>query len=191
MQDIVFTGFPDQVSHQPELKPLPPETTFYQQYTWCLNAFPRVEEAIAHLRDELNNLLVNDDSWQSQESAINALLLSCAVSEAVDDSLGGPAYDFSRILDVFQPVRPLVSAMNGLVRAAHAARGLFHKLLVSWREDWETTVCHLTRALASSDGESLADKSWVPTMLELLQEHLPSDLLAGRIRIPRHFDRRI
>jgi len=98
------------------------ELTFYDQHSWCLNAFPTIREVIAHLRGEVNALPLIEEVWRRDEVQTNIMLLSCAISDTLDDYLGGARYDFSQAAGVFGPSRVIVRPMNRLVRLATHAR---------------------------------------------------------------------
>src|SRR3981189_936111 len=70
---------------------LPTELDFYQTYNWCLDPHPTVRELINYLRSELDRFEVVPESWQRGEVVANVFLLSCALLNAVDEYLRGPA----------------------------------------------------------------------------------------------------
>ena len=97
--------------------PLAAELSFYSQYSWCLNAFPTLSEVADHLARELNKLdqMSNEawEGWQRSEVITNIFLLSCAITDTIDDYLLGNIYDFSRISKVL-PARSIILALAPL-----------------------------------------------------------------------------
>src|SRR5689334_10698890 len=96
-----FAGKPV-AGHPFAQKPLPGaptsvEASFYAQYPWCLNAFATIREVVRYLSEELHKLDRVREGWQQSEVATNVFLLSCAITDAVDDYLAGNRYDFSKI----------------------------------------------------------------------------------------------
>src|SRR5258705_12280309 len=83
-----------------DLRPLPAaplrtESTFYGRYAWCLDIFPTVREVSHRLREELSRQGETLEDWQREEVAVNAFMLSSALTDAVDDYLAGESYDLS------------------------------------------------------------------------------------------------
>src|SRR5437868_8822326 len=76
---------------------LPAENDFDNQYPWCLNCFPTVRELTRHLVDELNRVDRTPRDWRRSEVITNIFLLSCTITDTIDDFLAGNNYDFSRI----------------------------------------------------------------------------------------------
>src|SRR5215468_1576459 len=77
------------------------EADFYDQYPWCLNVFPTLRGATRHLKDELAKLESLEGSWQQSEVITNIFLLSCTITDAIDDYLAGTSYDLSKMSRVF------------------------------------------------------------------------------------------
>ncbi len=108
-------------------KPLPGapaavEASFYAQYPWCLNAFPTIREVVRYLSEELDKLDRVQEGWQRSEVTTNIFLLSCAITDAVDDYLVGNRYDFSKISQLLPLARPGVQAVEKLLDAAGRLR---------------------------------------------------------------------
>lgn len=164
------------------------ELTFYDQHSWCLNAFPTIREVIAHLRGEVNALPLIEEVWRRDEVQTNIMLLSCAISDTLDDYLGGARYDFSQAAGVFGPSRVIVRPMNRLVRLATHARTSLVKGLSHWRDEWETAVTRFMVVLAAG-AEPAVDEanSWSRALLSLLERRFPAKFLSSRPRIPAAF----
>ena len=77
--------------HRAQEGVLPAELEFYQSYDWCLNPYLTVNEAIRHLRGELDRLAIVPNGWQIGEVTTNIFLLSCGLLNCVDEYLRGPA----------------------------------------------------------------------------------------------------
>lgn len=163
------------------------ELTFYEQHSWCLNAFPTIEQLIAHLRGELQALEVCEKGWCRDELLTNVFLLSCAISDTVDDYLGGPRYDFSPAVAVFRPSRLIVGPVNRLVRLASNARSALLTELSQWRDRWEGAVARLAVELARGDESDGTAAGCSASVLSLLQQRLPAALASSRVRIPAAF----
>src|SRR5215471_16484968 len=88
--------FAQDVSTADSLEGLSPEHTFCQRYGWCVNAFPTVAEVITHIRTELERLPLIEEEWSRAEVMLNIFLLSCALSDTIDDYLLGTRYSFSQ-----------------------------------------------------------------------------------------------
>ena len=159
------------------------ERAFYGQYGWCINAFPTIGEIIIHLREELNRPDLEARGWRRDEVLTNVFLLSCAISDTVDDFLSGPHYDFSQAARVFSPAGVIVRPLNRLMRISSDLRTAAHAGLLRWRSKWETAVVDLAAMLASGAKNSFADSQ----IRTLLDHRFPSRLLTIRARVPAAF----
>ena len=65
------------------------ELDFYEAYAWCLDPYPTVQDAIKHLRTEIDRLQIVLNVWQTGEVATNIFLLSCGLLNAVEEYLRG------------------------------------------------------------------------------------------------------
>jgi hydroxymethylpyrimidine pyrophosphatase-like HAD family hydrolase len=170
----------------PGTAPLPAdhEFAFYNQYGWCLNAFPTLAEVVGHLREEINKLDQLDDTWRRTEVMVNIFLLSCAISDAADDYLLGRRYDFLRAARVFRPARLIAAPMRAAAALGSAARAKMLSRLMRWRDGWETAVGRLMVALASNRYNR---DQWAAELLSVLDQRVPAALLSSRPRIPAAF----
>ncbi len=121
------------------------ETSFYGQYSWCLNASPTTREAVHHLSEELDKLERVNDGWQQSEVISNVFLLSCSVTDAVDDCLAGNKYDFSKVGQLLPMARPGVQALDALLDAARRLRAVWLFGLHRWRAVWAAAVTEFLR----------------------------------------------
>src|SRR6267142_198979 len=186
------------------------EPAFYLGKEWCLNAFPRVEEVVLRLREELRQADEEGADWQRSESRINVFLLACALSDTVDDYLLGVHFDFSRAMSVVPEIKPAVRLIQLLLRIWRKARGLRVRRLRHWRELWGAAVEeYLELALTSSRATretacpttedelvGQAAEGWVDTeavhesgvrLASLLDVDFPPDLRLQRPRVPGGF----
>src|SRR5713101_2296084 len=124
--------------------PLAEELGFYSQYPWCLNAFPTVSEVVDHLALELGKLdhVSNEawEGWQRSEVITNIFLLSCAITDTIDDHLLGSTYDFSKMSKVLPFAGTGTRALKKLFDGADRLRALSLSRLLRWRQAWATAV---------------------------------------------------
>jgi hydroxymethylpyrimidine pyrophosphatase-like HAD family hydrolase len=80
----------------PEL--LTEETKFYHSYGWCLDPHLTVEQTTEYLRGEISKLARLRVGWQHREVATNVYLLACAVLNACEEAIRGPAVRIPRQL---------------------------------------------------------------------------------------------
>src|SRR5437879_5890068 len=183
------------------------EAAFYLEKEWRLNAFPRLEEVVLRLREELRQADEEGADWQRNENRINVFLLACALSDTVDDYLLGVHFDFSRAMSVVPEIKPAVRLIQLLLRIWRKACGLRVHRLRHWRELWGAAVEeYLELALTSSraTGETACPttedqqltKGWVDTeavhesgvrLASLLDVDFPPDLRLQRPRVPGGF----
>jgi hypothetical protein len=177
------------------------EAAFYLEKEWRLNAFPRLEEVVLRLREELRKADEEGADWQRSENRINVFLLACALSDTVDDYLLGVHFDFSRAMSVVPEIKPAVRLIQLLLRIWRKARGLRVRRLRHWRELWGAAVEeYLEFALTSSraTGEtacpSTEDEQVGQAVHEsgvrlasLLDVDFPPDLRLQRPRVPGGF----
>ena len=164
------------------------EWDFYRRYAWCLNAFPTVHEVVGHLCRELDALGQVEEDWQRAEIMTNVFLLSCAVTDTVDDYLLGESYDFSRVAVVVPLLGPGVRMVEQVLRMAKTIRALRVKPLRGWREAWAAVLSEFMRifvAAGTPDRNALAHTGG--RLASLLATELPRDLRRLRPRIPAAF----
>src|SRR6478736_1743683 len=122
----------DAPNHE-EVSALTTELDFYEAYAWCLDPYPTVQDAIKHLRTEIDRLQIALNVWQTGEVATNIFLLSCGLLNAVEEYLRGPTLWMPRQLAATRLGRGVGWATEGLTgllrqrRRAQARR---------WRERW-------------------------------------------------------
>ncbi len=174
-------------------KPLPGapaavETSFYAQYPWCLNAFPTIREVVRYLSEELDKLDRVQESWQRSEVTTNIFLLSCAITDAVDDYLVGNRYDFSKISQLLPLARPGVQAVEKLLDAAGRLRAAWLFRLYRWRGVWAAAVTEfLRRSLITAAPDRAILLQQRDRLASLLPADFPGRLWNRRPKIPAFF----
>lgn len=116
------------------------ELDFYSQYSWCLNATPTMTEVLEHLSEELGKVGRLQDGWQVREVITNIFLLSCAVTDTIDDYLAGTIYDFSKIEKRLSWARPAVRIAETALAAKNRLRGFLLSSLSRWRHEWAMAI---------------------------------------------------
>src|SRR5262249_15791044 len=116
------------------------EAEFYGQYSWCLNASPTIKEVVGHLSEELGKLDGLPECWQQAEVITNIFLLSCTLTDTIDDYLAGSRYDFSKVSRALPWARPTVRGVDRLLALARRFRtaSLYH--LQQRRDTWAEAV---------------------------------------------------
>src|SRR5581483_113328 len=120
------------------------EEDFYTQYSWCINAFPRLNEVADRLASELNKF-DRVEGWQYSEVATNIFLLSCAITDTVDDYLLGTVFDFSKLAKVLPLAGPGIRIVHKGLAWRSSARLLFLANLRRWRQAWADVVTDFTQ----------------------------------------------
>ena len=96
--------------------PCSSERDFYSSYGWCLAPAPRVEDVLAHLREQVECRADPLADWQLRERSINVYLLSCALLNAFDDFVEGSQYRLPKILRR----SPLAPVLNYIVKRSES-----------------------------------------------------------------------
>ena len=166
---------------------LPSERTFYNRYSWSLNVYPTVGQAIEHLRHELTSLDEASEPWQSHERMTNIFLLSCAIANELHDYLAGKRYDFSKAAKF---------PFGGLaVRFADTATERMRKIrescltrLNQWREQWWTTCDEYLQVFVIGPSPSHASiAACRHRFLTALDAQFPERFKARRLKNPAFF----
>jgi hydroxymethylpyrimidine pyrophosphatase-like HAD family hydrolase len=166
------------------------ESDFYLAKRWCLNPFPTVAELAGRLRESLHLCRTGDEVWQDEEGVINAMLMSCAIADTIDDYLVGVRYDFAKALALVPTARPVVKAIDGLYRAMRRVRAWRLRDLARWRRNWSAAIEEFAAAALVSPRTRPDAIDRARDRLELLLARpFPDDLNAARPRIPGAFRR--
>lgn len=145
------------------------EESFYSRYSWSINAFPRLNEVAERLASELNKL-DHVNGWQYSEVAINIFLLSCTITDTIDDYLLGTVFDFSKLAKVLPLAGPAIRAAHKGLAWRSSTRLLFLARLVRWKQAWANTVTDfIEHALVNN-----TDRSSALRQRDQLKELLPA-----------------
>ena len=120
--------------------PLPAEADFYSRYRWCFDACPVLREVVNHLWAELAKLDQVPAGWQQSEVVTNIFLLSCSITDTIDDYLLGNTYDFSKLERAFPLAKPCVHGLKALVSVTSRLRRKRLTSLCRWKEVWRASV---------------------------------------------------
>ena len=173
-------------------KPLPfellsSERTFYNRYPWSLNVYPTVQEAIGHLRCELNSFTEAREPWQLSEMMTNVFLLSSAIANELDDYLAGKRYDFSNAARL--PFgRLAVTVADKTVERMRKVREDYLASLNQWREQWRN-ICdeYLQRFLRDSSPSQASLAPHRNRLLTALKVKFPERFKKRRLKNPAFF----
>jgi hydroxymethylpyrimidine pyrophosphatase-like HAD family hydrolase len=164
------------------------ELSFYSSYPWSLNVFPTVKEIRGHLQRELIRLDEVTEDWQRNEVATNIFLLSCAITQAVDDYLLGERFDFSKAVKAMPMLRRVAALVETILSFGQQFRELTLGRLHHWKQRWTAAVVDFTCVFQSD--KPIGQKVFVSSttvLASLLARRLPSHLLARRARVPSAF----
>lgn len=168
--------------------PIATEASFYAQYPWCLNAFPTIREVVNHLSEELDKLARVQEDWQQSEVVTNVFLLSCAITDAVDDHLAGNKYDLSKVGRLMPLAAAGVRAVEGLLKATNRLRTTRLFRLRRWRDSWAVAVTEFSRrSIVSASPDRAAILQQSVRLTNLLSANFPRPLWKYRSRIPAFF----
>lgn len=144
------------------------EEGFYNQYSWSINAFPRLNDVVERLASELNKL-DHVNGWHYSEVSTNIFLLSCAITDTIDDYLLGTVFDFSKLAKVLPFAGPAVRVAHKGLAWRSSTRLLFLARLVRWKQAWANAVTDfIEHALVKN-----TDRSSVLRQRDQLKELLP------------------
>jgi len=168
------------------------EHDFYQDYDWCLNAYPTVGEAVGHLRRQLVNLdqccrdRKEGATWQRTEVVTNIFLLSCGIIGTMEDYLQGRSYRLPWRLAAIPFSRTLLKWAE---RTANCWRRRRCRSSRKWKETWDTAFADFSRLVAAEavDGRQLAHVG--RRLAALLPPPIPADLQGQHLNAPSVFRR--
>ena len=163
---------------------LPAELEFYQSYDWCLNPYLMVSEAIGHLREEVDKLVIMPNEWQVSEVATNIFLLSCGLLNSVDGYLRGSALQLPNRVAATVVGR----GVNWLVEAI-SDRPWSRRRIERWRKHWIAAINDfllLTIGRQSFDVKCLAESG--RRLTSLLKSTPLAQLQSLRLSPPSPFN---
>jgi hydroxymethylpyrimidine pyrophosphatase-like HAD family hydrolase len=172
---------------RPALVPSPEEAYFYSQYAWALNAFPTLREAIGHLSEELRKLRRIERGWQRREVITNVFLLSCALTDTLDDYISGSTYDFSKVAKAFPFTVPIVVILHLLFTGIHRLREAWFSRLRAWSENWRSAITEFLQDAMVEGPEQAALAQHSERLATLLRPKFPKRLWNARPKIPAFF----
>lgn len=162
------------------------EEEFYSKYSWCLNALPKLNEVAERLASELNKL-DKADGWQYSEVVTNIFLLSCAITDTVDDYLLGTVLDFSKLARVLPLAGPAIRVAHKGLALRSSTRLLLLTKLRRWRQAWANVVTDfIEQALVNNKDRSKALRQR-DRLNELLPAKFGKTLACLRPKIPAFF----
>src|SRR5207248_3050968 len=128
------------------------EDEFYNAYSWCLNAFPTFAEVIIHLSEELHKFAGVQAHWQESELITNIFLLSCSLTDSIDDFVAGSTYDFAKLRRALPRAAPAIGAIEQVLRATGRLRIARFVRLQQWRRLWASAVTDFLQHSAVAPG---------------------------------------
>ena len=173
------------VEHDAQHSVVPAELEFYQFYEWCLNPFITVNEAIGHLRNEVDRLTIVPNGWQIREVTTNIFLLSCGLLNCADEYLRGPALRL-----------PNRIAGNAVGRSANrvveitSKRPWSRRRVGRWRQRWLAILNDFLALIVRRDAVEPARLAEAGRgLIKLLELPLPSDFQCALLGTPTPFNR--
>ena len=166
--------------------PLESEQAFYEHYSWCLNAFPTMLEVVSHLRAELNKL-GQTAGWQHSEVVTNIFLLSCAITDTIDDHLLGSTFDFSKVARVLPLTSPAVHLAHTLLDWRGKVRLALMFNLRKWRDAWADAVTDFVQHSMVSVSTRVLILEQRDHLALLLPDQFDESLGSRRPKIPAFF----
>lgn len=164
------------------------EREFYSCYPWCVNAYPRVGDAIRFLREELKRVGTVFKDWRIREVVTNAYLLACAVADSTDDFILGTRFDFSMAAGMVPLAGLALRPLEKAIGAMSSVRNARLKPARKWRHEWDWVLelfSNLLQESPSAQREGVAKGS--ARLDSLLSAKIPAELEKQRCRIPAAF----
>jgi len=115
------------------------EVDFYRQYPWALNAFPTVLDMLGYLSAELDKV-GGVKGWAESEVLLNIFLLSCSITDTLDDFLAGSLYDLSKVRKFLPAVASVIKAGEAILNVPRRIRQRGSSSLREWRSEWADAV---------------------------------------------------
>jgi hydroxymethylpyrimidine pyrophosphatase-like HAD family hydrolase/orotate phosphoribosyltransferase len=163
------------------------EAEFYEQYAWSVNAFPRVMDILDHLSNELSKV-GKVCGWAESEVLLNIFLLTCSITDTLDDFLAGSVYDLSKARKFLPAIGSVIKAGEATLNATRIFRRLSYSSLRRWRMEWADAVTdflqHAIVPQVPVRADVLKNKD---RLANLLQRRLPQAFGEKLPRIPAFF----
>jgi predicted mannosyl-3-phosphoglycerate phosphatase (HAD superfamily) len=164
----------------------PSERDFYNGYTWCLNAYPTIRQAVIHLRDELAKLDVALEPWQREEVLTNIYLLSCGITSSLEDYLHGTKYRLPWLLGKL-PLSGLL--LKAVQKTADRRWSLHCKHVLQWKERWNQTFADFLALLIAETTATVEFGLVRKHLAALLPPPLCRALQERQLKVPSGFRR--
>jgi hydroxymethylpyrimidine pyrophosphatase-like HAD family hydrolase len=161
------------------------ELRFYQDYSWTLNPFFTVGEAVKHLDEEISKLGLVGEAWQIHEVMTNIYLLFCAVLNSIDDYMHGPTLRLPKKVAKLPLARLAQKSLVAVELPIQSLRSSRINQARQWKEQWRSGFDAFLQAFVANALPQSEDLSALMDQLRLLpRRSLPADLRAEITRIP-------
>jgi hydroxymethylpyrimidine pyrophosphatase-like HAD family hydrolase len=160
------------------------ELRFYQDYSWTLNPFLTVGEAVKRLDAEVSKLGLVGEAWQIQEVMTNIYLLFCAVLNSIDDYIHGPAFRLPKKAAKLPLARLAQKSLAAVELSIQSLRSSRINQARQWKEQRRSGFDAFLRAFLANALPESEDRSALIDQLRPLPRSLPADLQAEVTRIP-------
>jgi hydroxymethylpyrimidine pyrophosphatase-like HAD family hydrolase len=161
------------------------ELRFYQDYSWTLNPFVTVGEAVKHLDEEISKLGLVGEAWQIQEVMTNIYLLFCAVLNSIDDYIHGPTLRLPKKVAKLPLARLAQKSLVAVEWSIQSLRSSQIKQARQWKDQWRSGFDAFLQAFVANALPESEDLSALMDQLRPLpRRSLPTDLQAEVTRIP-------
>jgi hydroxymethylpyrimidine pyrophosphatase-like HAD family hydrolase len=172
---------------RPAILPVAEEIAFYEQYPWALNVFPTMRELLNRLLEELSRFERTEEGWRQREVITNIFLLSCSVTDTVDDYIVGNTYDFSKVKQAFPYAGPAVGVLNGVFAIASRLREARLLRLRAWSEAWRSAVTDFLRHALVDELERAVVVQQCARLRSQLPPRFPKRMWNSRPKLPAFF----
>ncbi|MGC2078935.1 MAG: HAD hydrolase family protein [Xanthobacteraceae bacterium] len=158
---------------------------FYQDYSWTLNPFFTVGEAVKHLDEEISKLGLVGEAWQIQEVMTNIYLLLCAVLNSIDDYIHGPILRLPKKVGKL-PLAGLAQKNLAVIEwSIQSLRSSRINQARQWKAQCRSGIDAFLKAFVANRPPYSEDLSALVDQLRPLpRRSLPADLQAELTRIP-------
>ena len=161
------------------------ELSFYQDYSWSLNPFFTVGEAIKHLDEEISKVGLVGEAWQIQEVMTNIYLLFCAVLNSIDNYIHGPTLRLPKKVAKLPLARLAHQSLVAVEWSIQSLRSSRINQARQWKEQWRPGFDAFLQAfVANALPESEELSALMDQLRPLPRRSLPADLQAEVTRIP-------
>lgn len=161
------------------------ELRFYEDYSWALNPFFTVGEAVKHIDEEISKLELLGEAWQVREVMTNIFLLFCAIQNSIDDYIHGPTLVLPKKVAKLPLARLAQKSLMAVEWSIGALRSSRISQAKRWKEHWRFCFDAFLKAfVANALLESEDLRALIDQLRPLSRRSLPADLQAEFARIP-------